>query len=90
MPPSHIDTSGQDDDDGKEIVCEVWSRVTLGLQVVLEHHKKFFENIEAATHRLTQPPHQASLGMSEFWELVSFCAIDLPPGLLLDVYVYCA
>lgn len=40
---------------------------------------------QAATHRLTQPPHQASLGMSEFWELVSFCAIDLPPGLLLDV-----
>jgi hypothetical protein len=25
--------------------------------------------------------------MSEFWELVSFCAVDLPPGLLMDVYV---
>ncbi len=50
MPSSDTEISKQDDDDGKEVMCEAWTKLTLGLQVILDHHKKFFENIEVFNH----------------------------------------
>lgn len=53
LTPSYTKTSTQDDDDGKDIMCEAWTKLTLGLQVVLDHHKKFFENIEVFNHSVS-------------------------------------